>query len=692
VGQLTKRFLSGLETAAEDSSASSGDGTRSAFASDRRWSQWLEHLERDVRLWLVLVGALSGFRLCFILSFRAQIASTTPMIAALGASLNGLRYDMMVASYLVLPSMLLAVYATLTRRPSIAERFRYLSVWAAMTLVSLASAVFVGYFREYGEPFGPRIFGLVLDDTRAIGMTVWKSYQPVKSLAVVLAATWISSRLTLRLVSARTPLSECLAQKSRGGISRSLIVALLLIASIGAVRGSLGRRPAQLKDAAVTGDVFLDKAVLNPLTSLRYAISQELEMRSASGLSRFLADRDIRGAATRFLGASEGPDDLDGYLLRFAPGTTRPPRHIFLIVGEGLSAWPMFQVYAPLGLARGLRKLASEGIELPWFLPSSYGTIESLSVLMTGLAEAEVHTNYQERSRSPYPSSLAATFSTLGYRTRFFYGGYLSWQRIGDFARNQGFDEIYGGSAMGSWVRSNEWGVDDEFLFDFILSRLDDDLPSFNLIMTTSLHPPYDVDTQSKGFVPPPPEDLGAAPTRDLGFMGHYWYADQCITAFVRAAHARLPAALFAVTGDHPSRIGGGLSQNLLTSRTVPLILFGPEVLANARTPPDTRGSHMDIGPTLIELSAPARFAYHSLGSSLLDPQGHPLAIGQHTVMGASHILDLRYRPSIEPLPGTPTLAKQEEGEASARWQALHDAAHAVAWWRIVKGPALPPD
>jgi len=680
-----------------------------------RWSQWLEHAQRDLRLWLLLVTALSCFRLAFILAFHAQIAEGTGVLTVLAASLNGVRYDMMVAGYLVLPSILVGILAAITLRTAAADRVRRICTRVAIPLLAISCAGFVGYFREYGEPFDSRIFGLLFDDTRAIGVTIWKDYRPVETLVATFAVIWLAVRLADRVIGAPTAVASWLARRSRGLATRTLISVMVVVVCLGALRGSLGRRPAQLKDAAVTGDLFLDKAVLNPLTSLRYAIVQELEMRGASGLNAFLPDRDIRGAAARLLGTRAADEDLDAYLRHTAPGSAHVPRHIFLIVGEGLSAWPMYPDYVSLGLANGIRELAREGLALPWFLPSSYGTAETLSVLMTGLAEAEVHTNYQARSRSPYPSSLAPAFAKLGYRTRFFYGGYLSWQRIGDFARDQGFEEVYGGSSMGSWVRSNEWGVDDEFLFDFILSHTDDQVPTFDLIMTTSLHPPYDIDTRSKGFVPPDAAALATAPTNDVEFMGHYWYADKYISEFVRAANSRLPSALFAITGDHPSRIGSDRSGNLLTSRTVPLILFGPSVLDSIEMPKETRGSHMDIGPTLIELSAPAGFTYHALGSSVLRTDGHPLGIGQHTVLGQTQILDLRHQVRLQPLPegaaaqvspgsdevvhAAPRAASSgpesesdlgSELEAATQWRALHDAAHAVAWWRIVNGPDLP--
>ena len=178
----------------------------------------------------------------------------------------------------------------------------------------------------------------------------------------------------------------------------------------------------------------------------------------------------------------------------------KSPRHIFIIVGESYSAWPLLPAYESLGLAGGVKNLAENGLSFKEFLPSAGGTMASLIAIMVGLPDAGVYTNYQRTSRSVYPSSIAGIFKQLGYKTRFFYGGYLSWQRIGDFCRSQGFDEIYGGGHMGNWVSSNEWGVDDEFLFEFVLKTVSDDIPSLNIILTTSFHRPFDIDVRAKGF------------------------------------------------------------------------------------------------------------------------------------------------------------------------------------------------
>jgi hypothetical protein len=91
---------------------------------------------------------------------------------------------------------------------------------------------------------------------------------------------------------------------------------------------------------------------------------------------------------------------------------------------------------------RRLAALGSEGIYTDAFLSAGDGTMPSLSTLISGLPEVGVHVNYQPAAKQPFPTATAPIFKRLGYRTRFFYSGYLSWQRLGDFCREQGFDEV----------------------------------------------------------------------------------------------------------------------------------------------------------------------------------------------------------------------------------------------------------
>jgi phosphoglycerol transferase MdoB-like AlkP superfamily enzyme len=654
---------------------------------DSRWNRFLIQWQRVAILWLFCIVFLMGFRMSLIGVFRRQIGAASHWTDILAVGLNGLRYDCVVATYFSILPLLFSLLLLFADFRSAAESIRK---WSAVVFVlssTLLGFVTYTYFAEFGDQFNHFIFGIIYDDLNAVLITVWKHYHPLANAIGIALVTWAGLRLYKR-VAHRGLLRDAFVQwvttSPLGKIIFSLGVLILFAAG---VRGSVGRRPVQLKDAGITADDFLNKTVLNPQMALVYAVAQHIRLSQSKGIEYFLPDRNLEEAA-RFVSGKPGTEaDLDAYFTRTAKGPKgNTPRHIFLIVAESYSAWPLLAKFAPLGLAEGVKQLAEQGLIVARFLPASSGTMSSLSAIITGLPDAGIHTNYQKTSRTPYPSSLPAAFARLGYRTRFFYGGFLSWQRVGDFCRNQGFEEIYGGGDMGTWIRSNEWGVDDEYLFDFVLKTVDDRTPSFNLILTTSFHPPFDIDVRKKGFrLDRIPESLkpDCVEGVDLNMLGHFWYMDQCIANFAQAAAARLPAALVALTGDHAGRHPVASRPSLYEKYAVPFVLYGKEVLAGIGVPPHAAGSHLDIGRTLLELAAPAGFDYHAMGADLLAPSREFVGISKNLLIGADFIAETGPDPKLYLLSGTqlpgdvPTIGCLKK---------LYDAAHGIAWWRIARG------
>ena len=92
------------------------------------------------------------------------------------------------------------------------------------------------------------------------------------------------------------------------------------------------------------------------------------------------------------------------------------------------------------------------------------------------------------------------------------------------------------------------------------------------------------------------------------------------------------------------------------------------------------------IAPTLIEVSAPAGFVYHSLGDNLLVPQRR-LGFGSGRVIGPDYLAEIGERVTIHPLSDQvpPTTAPDPE-----ELRRLYNAWSGLAWWRIMKGNALP--
>jgi phosphoglycerol transferase MdoB-like AlkP superfamily enzyme len=652
----------------------------------------LAPFRQDLRLWLLVMLLLSAFRVLQIVVFHDRMAADSGAGDILQVVLYGMRFDCMVAGYVVALPLLLGMLGGLL--PT-----RGLAYWSRLVLgvVFLVCALWVfivalDFFHEFDSPFNHFIFIGMQDDTDAILQTVWKEYHPIRSLLIFIALFVPLLRLLRPL--RRRPRQEVAAEGAGPGRVTVLAVDLLVLALLFlSLRGSVGRRPAQRVDAAVSTDLFLNKTVLNPFVALNYAFKDHARLNSAAGLGVFLPDHDLQAALARTFPEASPSADLDDYFRRVAKGvgSARRPRHVFMLMMESYDSWPMMPEYAALRLTEGLQGLAAEGLHCADFLSSAPGTMASVAGVLTGLPDAGLQTDLQPQTRSAYPTALAATFRRLGYRTRFFYGGKLGWRNIDAFAAAQGFEEIYGGSSMGAWQDANEWGVDDEYLFDFVADSLSDEVPTFNFILSTSYHPPYDIDVRAAGYpVHRMPSDLVDLydGTFDLGIWGHLWYADKVMTAFIRAAAATLPDTLFAVTGDHYARKFLNATPSLYERSSVPFVLFGPEVLQGRTIPADNAGSHVDIAPTLVELAAPAGFRYHAFGRDLLDPRQVGRGYGRETVIGADFIAQLRPDFILEALPGRP-LPEPPPSEAELR--RFYDDVHGIAWWRIRNGASIRP-
>lgn len=652
--------------------------------------RFLTAIQLDFALVLAGVFWLQLVRWLLIVSTYRNLAPDSTIGDLISVSLAGLRFDIRVAILAALPSILLSLGQLRWAFPKLARRVRWTLGVGFFLGTLVLGRVAAAYLREFHSLFDDFVLGAVFDDRRATIDTLLRIYEPAHELAVGIGLAVFGSGLTVWFTS-RSFVSTSSAARVVSTRPRRIALGMLIgVVIVGGARGSLGRRPVQEKDAAVTSDRVLAELVLNPYESLRYAIKRYRRLAGAQGLETYLPDGDIARALREYSGRPVG--EVDEALIRVARGrgNAEKPRHVFLVVMESYDAWTLLDEYAWLGLSEGIRSLGAEGLLLRNFLPASTGTMTSLASIITGMADAGVITNHQLSARSPYPSSLPEIFRRLGYRTQLFYGGYLSWQGIGAFASAQGFDHVYGGADMGGWLETNEWGVDDEDLFDFVSHTMSDDFPSFNLILSVSNHPPYDLDVYEKGF---PLRTLPATHraefdggNADLVQLGHRWYSDREVARWLSDTARQFPSALFAVTGDHWSRRFIGPRPNLFVRSTVPLLLYGPP-FRDASLSEDVVGTHLDIGPTLIERVANPGFAYHAMGNDLLGPDRPTLAIGRHAMIGSGVILDPSRPETLEPLPQTSERPATIDGK---EWRRRQSVFHAIAWWRMVRGNEIP--
>jgi phosphoglycerol transferase MdoB-like AlkP superfamily enzyme len=657
--------------------------------SQSRSTEPFRQLVADMVLWLALVVLFLAFRLALFWIFGTSKSPHPGNEALLRCFQTGLRSDACVAMWGIIPSLALTLVGFFNPLGTWHQRVRRVLSVIVLSLCAIIFVTDVGYFAEYDNQFDHWIFGLIYDDRNAILTTIWKSYPIVRLILLGILGVALASLLVNKVCRAANS-AQSPAFFGRKSVRIVTVILVAVWALIG-LRVFPGKRLISVKNAAATGDTFLNKIVLNPFFALRYAVWQERNMLKAAGLRTFLPDGNIRNAAAAIYPQAQNAVTLDDCLEQTARGSSSPPpTHIFIVVMESYDAWAMQPEYAGLHLTDRLSALSQKGIRVQGFISSGTSTIECLGVIMTGLPYSRLLVNYQPIVRQGLPTGSAGIFKQLGYRPRFFYGGFLSWERIGDFCREQGFEEAYGGDQMSPRSGGNEWGVDDEDLFRFVLNHTGSE-PTFNVIMTTSYHPPFSVDVEKKGFdfemLKANPISAGLS-QRQMRILGHLWYSDKCVGDFVSAAETKLKRPIFAITGDHYSRkqyVSARPTHTLYESLAVPLVIYGPKALENMQHPPPLAGSHLDIVPTLINLAAPHGFEYHAFGRDLLVETQPQIGYGCNAVIGPDFILKINDPGHVEDLHG------QSKNDVPGKELALHyRQLHALGWWRAMKGNEWP--
>lgn len=657
----------------------------------RSWNRFFIQFQKDVKLWLFCVACLMLYRLIFIAAYHQKINPSSPFSDFAAVLSYGFCFDIMVAGYFVLIPFLLSVANGFTDLRSTAERVRASFGILFVTASTILGIVNHGFFGEFDEPLNAFLFQVYFDDTRAVFSTIWQEYHLLRAILISTGVITLGVYIVRKMIR-----NEFVPEKTFApgvsSLSRKIVISVLILVSlVVSLRGSAGSKPAKLRYVDKTNDEFLNKSIMNPYHALRYAILDFTTLTSSmNGIDAYLPDRDILKAAKDVSSNGHTLGNLDDYFLKHARGpAVSPPRHIFLIIGESYNSWPMLEQYKALHFMDNLKEFARNGIYVEEFLPGSSATMSSLGVILTGLPDSGILINYHIASRKPFPTSLGQIFRELGYRTRFFYGGYPTWQRIVDFTAAQGFDEVYDATFIAPSTSDNAWGVDDAALFQLAADKTRDDRPSLNVILTTNDHPPYHIDIKAKGFhLDRVPDDIAPLwkDTMTLKMVGHSWYTDHCIGNFVRAMENKVSLPLFAITGDHYSRRYINANPGFFERSAVPLVLYGKDVLKDVVLPHGAAGSHLDITPTLVELAAPEGFAYHSLGENILADEGRHVGFGREKAITGDCIIDLGSRLTVYPLPNRPLPSPLPDVR---KLKKLHDELHGIAWWRVQHGKKI---
>ena len=650
--------------------------------------RFFDGIQRDLRLFLFVLMLLEIYRGLFIALMLSYIGAETDTSQIAAAMWAGLRLSLKTAGAVTLiPFVLVSI-------GGLSSRIRLGVGIAASLIFSLLFMVRFPYYRAFQSTFGMEVVEGVNDDLWSIVVTAVQEYGIAWRFVVALILTLICIAVLSRLLLIKTfPLPELDGKIKVAGFSAGLVVGIFLFGLFVRFGGSFTYGGGlNWENAGVTTDGFLNECILDDAQALyrARAMAKRMEAGEIFGVD---ASKIQESAQIIAVNHELTEKNLAPYLERKTKGQRiATPKHIFIILGETFMQWPMLGKYDELLLAEGIKSLIAEEncYYSRNFMPNGNFTSTAITGVVTGLPDVNIKINYQARTYDKlYITSMAAPFKTLGYAVDFWYGGIPSWDSIGKMSLAQGFDNFYGCPDYNA-PQLTTWGTKDENLFNALLEHLDSEPPTVHVIMTTTNHPPYSLDLAAEGFhLDAVTEALKKLPNVDepeqlAVELGHYWYMDEVITNFVRAATEKYPESVFVITGDHAVRCDPSTHPTIFEKQSVPFVLYGAGITKDI-LPPDAVGDHISIVPTLIELIAPKDFAYYSIAPSLFDSDGVGFNSEAFVTSKVAGQIDSDV---VELLPHVASNELNSVNLADERAHALQTigAMRTVAWWMITRG------
>ncbi|PAF43918.1 hypothetical protein BKH45_00335 [Helicobacter sp. 11S03491-1] len=615
--------------------------------------------------------------------------------------IDGSKYDNRAVAGIGIIYFLLGFVLILSRFQKHILSFYARFIFVICIFLGIANMVF---YSIYNDSFNGNLLGIIFDDQKAIFKTGLSGdyYITLKIIFLILASLFCFYLYSKMI----TFFDWLIAKKAIFGYTKTANLCLFIIFAgliTTLINSHFGFKGISLdQHIQPAQDSFLRKITPGAFRDI-YLVYRDYKKIANSHFSDFYQKSPLQSAKEFFNLPEDTKPPLNLYQLLSHTSTNTSHtqiKHIFYIVSESLSEYSFDPLFDSIDLSSGLKSLIDNqhGFKMQNFLQNAPMTIKSLDVQITGLFQTDIPLNTMLGHLPLFPTAIGGILKQLDYDTRFYYGGSGVWQKLDRYTAQEGFNQILYNTNILNYAKNkpypkpyeNLWGVYDNILFDYIKQNtLEATKPTFNMIMTTSYHPPYDVNL--KYFNVPLDKIQKFLDTHfpnssvNANILGHMWWYDKQVTRFVQEVSKACPQSLFIITGDHFDRMYPSAHRDNRITNSIPLILYSPVLtpkqLANI-------GSHIDIAPTIVELVSPKGFKYAGFGKPLFS-NNHALkfdnnryALGYFAV--ATHRFIATPQEGIEYINDSKP-QEHDDQEVKKLYDKLNQA-RALSWWLFMKG------
>ncbi|MFJ2687316.1 LTA synthase family protein [Pseudomonas sp. NPDC087342] len=566
------------------------------------------HLAYTLLCALVMMVMFSLLRVALLVYNRSMILDT-PASTFLEAFANGLRFDLRLVVYLIIP-LLLALFSA---RAMAARGFFRFWLTIASSIALFLGLMEMDFYREFHQRLNGLVFQYVKEDPKTVMSMLWYGFPVVRYLLAWAVGTLI---LTLafkgadRATRPRGPFSggSIGTRQIAPWYARIGVFVVCLLICVVAARGTLRQGPPlRWGDVYTTDSNFANQLGLNGTLSLIAAaksrMSEERDNIWKATLPQPLAQQTVRDM---LLTPSDKLVDADIAAVRrnYMPDAnkTLPIKNVVVILMESFAGHSVGALGRPGNITPAFDKLSKEGLLFDRFFSNGTHTHQGMFATMACFPNLPGFEYLMQTPEGSHKlSGLPQLLSARDYDDVYVYNGDFAWDNQSGFFSNQGMTNFIGRNDFVNPVFSDPtWGVSDQDMFNRGLEELKardgkDKKPFYALLQTLSNHTPYAL-----------PTPLPVPPVTDRGSLNEHLtamrYSDWALGQFFEKARKEpyFNETLFVVVGDHGFGDEQQITEMDLGRFNVPMLMIAPGIQQKFGERDHTVGTQIDIVPTIM--------------------------------------------------------------------------------------------
>ncbi len=570
-----------------------------------RGSGLAAHLRFILASAVALLALFALLRLGLLL-FNRELIGSTPLASFVEAFGNGLRFDLRVTVYILVPLLL----AVLSSRAMAARRLQQLWLGACASVAILLGLIELNFYREFHQRLNSLVFQYLQEDPATVLSMLWHGFPVLRLLAAWLAASaalfalfgWLERR------TRAAPLSLASAPARRGASwpARFAVFGVLLVVSVVAARGTLRQGPPlRWGDAFTTASTFANHLGQNATLSLYDAARNRFSSHRDNSWKATLPVADAQ-AITRELLLTANDRLVDAELAPVRRDFQPPAdgqlavRNVVVILMESFAGRYVGALGSADGITPNFDRLAGEGLLFERFFANGTHTHQGMFASMACFPNLPGFEYLMQTPEGGHRfSGLPQLLGARAFDDVYVYNGDFAWDNQAGFFGNQGMKRFVGRNDYVNPVVSDPtWGVSDQDMFTRAaeeLGKLDNGAPFYALLQTLSNHTPYAL-----------PEQLPVAAVEGHGALDQHLtamrYSDWALGQFFDKVRNQpwFKQTLFVVVGDHGFGAPEEVTEMDLLRFHVPLLLIAPGVTERFGSRREVVGTQVDVVPTIM--------------------------------------------------------------------------------------------